>query len=110
VPSGEACDASAAIRWKPLEKSATIPRVFNILKTAAVLVALALVTAAVGSAIQDQPPARGGGQKGKAAPPPPPDPQPGHPTGKLVIWGDLARPCAATPRAASSGDSVLGSA
>ncbi|NOT27557.1 MAG: hypothetical protein HOP16_15840 [Acidobacteria bacterium] len=25
-----------------------------------------------------------------AAPPPPPEPQAGHPSGKLVIWGDLA--------------------
>ena len=26
----------------------------------------------------------------QAAPPPPPEPQAGHPSGKLVIWGDLA--------------------
>ena len=35
----------------------------------------------------------GGGARGQAAPPPPPpppEPQAGHPTGKLVIWGDIA--------------------
>src|SRR5262249_4941880 len=29
-------------------------------------------------------------QRGRAAPPPPPQPQQGHPSGKLVIWGDVA--------------------
>src|SRR4026209_2489913 len=29
-------------------------------------------------------------QQGRGAPPPPPEPQAGHPTGKLVIWGDIA--------------------
>jgi hypothetical protein len=28
--------------------------------------------------------------RGRGEPPPPPPPQPGHPSGKLVIWGDLA--------------------
>jgi hypothetical protein len=28
--------------------------------------------------------------RGRGAPPPPPEPQAGHPTGKLVIWGDVA--------------------
>jgi hypothetical protein len=30
------------------------------------------------------------GQQRQAAAPPPPEPQPGHPSGKLVIWGDIA--------------------
>jgi hypothetical protein len=34
---------------------------------------------------------RGQGQgRGRGAPPPPPEPQAGHPSGKLVIWGDIA--------------------
>jgi len=28
--------------------------------------------------------------RGRGAPPPPPEPQAGHPTGKLLIWGDVA--------------------
>jgi len=28
--------------------------------------------------------------RGRGAPPPPPEPQAGHPTGKLIIWGDVA--------------------
>src|SRR5262245_27945787 len=35
-----------------------------------------------------QPPAAQG--RGRGAPPPPPEPQAGHPSGKLVIWGDVA--------------------
>jgi hypothetical protein len=58
------------------------------------LALLALVTIGVVSTVagQAQPaaPAQGAG-RGQAAPPPPPPPAPqaGHPTGKLVIWGDL---------------------
>src|SRR5258706_10727398 len=61
------------------------------LKAVSVLSLVALVTIAVGSTVsgQDQPAGQG---RGRAAgpPPPPPPPQQGHPTGKLVIWGDLA--------------------
>src|SRR5436190_19679667 len=39
-------------------------------------------------AAQGQPAAPQG--RGRGAPPPPPEPQAGHPTGKLVIWGDVA--------------------
>ena len=50
-------------------------------------VALTMVSVMAG---QDQPPARGQGQgRGRGEPPPPPAAQAGHPTGKLVIWGDL---------------------
>jgi len=44
---------------------------------------------------QDQP-AGGGGRaaapqgRGRGAPLPPPEPQAGHPSGKLIIWGDVA--------------------
>ena len=37
-----------------------------------------------------QPPASPAGGRGNAPPPPPPEKQPGHGTGKLIIWGDLA--------------------
>src|SRR5207249_563464 len=57
-------------------------------KTVAVLTFLGLMTIAAGvGAGQDQPPARGA--QGRGQPPPPPPPQPGHPMGKLVIWGDV---------------------
>jgi hypothetical protein len=58
-------------------------------KTLAMLSLVALVTMAVGftASGQEQPAAAG---RGRGAPPPPPPPQDGHPTGKLVIWGDLA--------------------
>ncbi len=59
------------------------------------LVALAAIAAvATTTAGQDQPAARGAGAapagQGRGAPPPPPAPQAGHPSGKLVIWGDIA--------------------
>ena len=44
-------------------------------------VLVAAVTIAVGSTVAGQ---------GRGAPPPPPEPQAGHPSGKLVIWGDVA--------------------
>ena len=60
----------------------------TLLKAVSVLALVALVTIGVGSTVsgQDQP-ARG---RGAAPPPVPPSPQAGHPSGKLVIWGDLA--------------------
>lgn len=53
------------------------------------LALLALATITMGSTVagQGQPAARGQGAARGA--PPPPEPQAGHPTGKLVIWGDL---------------------
>jgi hypothetical protein len=57
---------------------------------------VAVVTIAVGLTVYGQappgqPPAAGQGQgRGRGEPPPPPPPQAGHPTGKLIIWGDLA--------------------
>jgi hypothetical protein len=61
-------------------------------KTASMVSLVALVTMAAGFEIsgQDQPPAPAAPARGRGAPPPPPPPQAGHPTGKLVIWGDLA--------------------
>ena len=53
-----------------------------------VLVAITLATTVAGQG--QQPPAPGGGARGRGEPPPPPAAQPGHPQGKLVIWGDLA--------------------
>ena len=60
---------------------------------ATLLVGVSLATSVAG---QQQPPAQdgqrqgGGGRRGDATPPAPPPAQPGHPAGKLVIWGDLA--------------------
>ena len=50
------------------------------------MVALAAITMGSTVAGQDQPAAQG---RGRGEPPPPPPPQAGHPSGKLVIWGDL---------------------
>ena len=52
---------------------------------------VAIVAIAVGSTLagQGQPQLPGQG-RGRGAPPPPPEPQAGHPSGKLVIWGDVA--------------------
>jgi hypothetical protein len=60
-------------------------------RTVSVLSLVALVTIAAGWTVsgQDQPAGRGQG-RGRGEPPPPPPPQAGHPSGKLVIWGDLA--------------------
>jgi hypothetical protein len=65
-----------------------------------IVVVVTIVTVVAGWTVsgQGQPPAggpagqgRGQGQgRGRGEPPPPPPPQAGHPTGKLVIWGDLA--------------------
>jgi hypothetical protein len=63
----------------------------KVIVAAALTASVALTV--VSLAGQDQAPARGQAQgqgRGRGAPPPPPDPQPGHPQGKLVIWGDIA--------------------
>jgi hypothetical protein len=52
----------------------------------AALIALATITRGSPVAGQDVPAAQG---RGRGEPPPPPPPQAGHPSGKLVIWGDL---------------------
>ena len=63
----------------------------TLIKTVSVLSLAALVTIAVGSAVSGQaPPAASGQARGRGEAPPPPPPQAGHPSGKLVIWGDLA--------------------
>ncbi len=64
-------------------------------RTMAVLSVVATVAIAVGWTAHGQsqaaPAAAAQGQgRGRGEPPPPPPPQPGHPSGKLVIWGDLA--------------------
>ena len=63
-------------------------------KPLSVLLAVAIVSAVVSQTVsgQGQPAAAGQAPpgRGRGAPPPPPDPQAGHPSGKLVIWGDLA--------------------
>jgi len=60
-------------------------------RTVSMLSLVGLVTVGVGLTVsgQDQAPAPAPA-RGRGAPPPPPPPQAGHPTGKLVIWGDLA--------------------
>src|SRR5258705_1821533 len=63
----------------------------TLLKAVPVLSFVAFVTIAVGSTVSGQaPPAAQGQGRGRGEPPAPPPPQAGHPTGKLVIWGDLA--------------------
>lgn len=57
------------------------------LATTSVIVAVA-VLATLAQAPPAQAPAQGRG--GAQAPPPPPAPQAGHPSGKLVIWGDVS--------------------
>jgi len=61
-----------------------IPRF--LLSTLVILVTIAMGAIIVGS----QPQAVQGTAGGRGAAPLPPDPQAGHPSGKLVIWGDLA--------------------
>ncbi len=53
---------------------------------------LLAATLIAGSVLAQAPPAGQGGAPagGRGAPPPPPAPQAGHPSGKLVIWGDTA--------------------
>lgn len=65
----------------------------------AVIVAITLGSTLAG---QNPPPAPA---RGRGTPPPPPEPQAGHPTGKLVIWGDLVnfeRPGVPNPCTAQS--------
>ena len=64
----------------------------TLFKTVSMLSLVTLVTIAAGFEVfgQDQPPAGAPAPaRGRGTPPPPP-PQAGHPSGKLVIWGDLA--------------------
>ena len=63
----------------------SLPRVCITL-TVITLVTLAANTAVIG---QGQAPAGGAG-RGRLDPPTPPAVQPGHPSGTLVIWGDMA--------------------
>src|SRR5262249_11543937 len=69
-----------------------MPRnVKTLLKSGAALSLAVLLTVVIGPRVvgQDQPAARGQG-RGRGETPPPPQPQRGHPSGKLVIWGDMA--------------------
>src|SRR5688572_9823208 len=61
-----------------------------LLKTVSTVALVALVTLAARSTVagQNQPAVRGQG-RGQEAPPAPPQTQAGHPSGKLVIWGDV---------------------
>jgi hypothetical protein len=59
------------------------------LYTLAVSACLALLTVATTSTLAGTPRAPAQGQ-GRGQPVAPPTPQPGHPSGKLVIWGDVA--------------------
>jgi hypothetical protein len=62
------------------------------LRAGFVVLALAAVTTAVvvAQGQREGAPAVAGQGRGRGAPPPPPEPQAGHPSGKLVIWGDIA--------------------
>src|SRR5262249_39294034 len=62
----------------------------KIVSAVALTACVGLTVAAVAG--QDPPAPRHGPSqgRGRGAPLPPPEPQAGHPTGKLVIWGDLA--------------------
>jgi hypothetical protein len=63
----------------------------TLLRSGVALSLVVLATIVIGAMVvgQDQPAARGQG-RGRGEPPPPPEPQAGHPSGKLVIWGDMA--------------------
>jgi hypothetical protein len=63
----------------------------TLLRSGVALSLVVLATIVIGAMVvgQDQPAARGQG-RGRGEPPPPPELQPGHPSGKLVIWGDMA--------------------
>lgn len=65
------------------------PAVTILARTAIASALVLLLIGTTGSPIagRGNPPAQG---RGQAAPPAPPAPQAGHPSGKLVIWGDLA--------------------
>jgi hypothetical protein len=62
----------------------------RLLRTCSVLSVAALCMMTANLTGSGQEPAPTGQARGRGTPPPPPPPQPGHPTGKLVIWGDLA--------------------
>jgi len=55
-----------------------------------ILVAITLAATVAGQGQQPPAPGGGGAARGRGEPPPPPAAQPGHPQGKLVIWGDMA--------------------
>jgi hypothetical protein len=88
-----------AIEGKPLvsapKSSYYARRMKALLRPVAVGVAALTIVAGATMALQGQraegqaqPPAAQG--RGRGAPLPPPEPQTGHPSGKLVIWGDVA--------------------
>ena len=63
------------------------------LKSVSMLAATAFIAIALAATIAGQQPppaAPGGAARGRGEPPPPPPAQPGHPQGKLILWGDLA--------------------
>jgi hypothetical protein len=64
----------------------------RVLKLGVAIALVGLVAVAAGSLAAGQAPAapaQGGARGTPPPPPPPPEPQAGHPSGKLVIWGDL---------------------
>lgn len=79
-----------------LDHSARGNEMRSLLKPISIWVLVSAVTLTVSTTMAGQgqaPPAPAAGQgRGRAAgpPPPPPEPQAGHPSGKLVIWGDVA--------------------
>src|SRR5262245_7133283 len=66
----------------------TVSPTTGLLKTGSAIAFVALVATGMGALVAGQAPAAAPAQ-GRGAPPPPPEPQAGHPSGKLVIWGDL---------------------
>ena len=65
-----------------------MPRVLKIALPVALVGFAAIAMGALVAGQAPAAPAQGAG-RGAAPPPPPPEPQAGHPSGKLVIWGDL---------------------
>jgi hypothetical protein len=59
-------------------------------QTLAVSACLIVVTATTASLLAGGGQAPAQGQQGRGQPAAPPPPQAGHPSGKLVIWGDIA--------------------
>jgi len=65
----------------------------TLLKPISIWALIGVVTLIASSTIAGQgqaPPPEQGRGRAAGPPPPPPEPQAGHPSGKLVIWGDLA--------------------
>jgi hypothetical protein len=58
-------------------------------KTVSAVALLVLASGSIGAGLAQPPAGQGRAQGAAAAPPPPPAAQPGHPMGKLVIWGDV---------------------